>query len=192
MMNVIREMIEETKIGRLRLKYAERVRQAYNEGYKDALLTTADTWDDGWANGYNAAIDIVKSLHYPTVYEQTCDHCESAWPCATIEALKERVDMNKESEILDGGIDIGHSIVESPASFLRRTTSSLLTSIKHRYYEDDICIDCGYAERKGYEDAIRDAIEVIESLWSLDMPDGSPAVYRSDAIASLKDLMEGQ
>lgn len=156
-MNIIREMIEETKIGRLRLKYAERVRQAYDEGYEDALLTTADT--------------------------------------------------------LEGGIGVGHSIVDSPASCIRRTTSALLTSIKHRYDADDVCIDCGYdegerymqpqqntnptrmmlrsAERKAYEDAIKDAIEVIESLWTLDMPDGSPAVYRSDAIASLKDLMEG-
>jgi len=178
-MNIIREMIEETEIGRLRLKYAERVRQAYNEGYEDALLTTADT--------------------------------------------------------LEGGIGVGHSIVESPASSLRRTTSALLTNIKHRYDADDVCIDCGYddgekfkdidymkcddvthdygradicitclvdvvrkesyaqktnptrmmlrsAERKGYENALRDAVEAVKAA----MPDEDEGWEKSIAIGWMR------
>jgi hypothetical protein len=54
--------------------------------------------------------------------------------------------MNKESEILDGVTGVGHSIVDYPASSIRKTTNALLTNIKHHYDEDDVCIDCGYYE----------------------------------------------
>lgn len=58
--------------------------------------------------------------------------------------------MNIESEILEGGIGIDSSISDSPASSLRRTTSALLTNIRHRYDADDVCIDCGYDEGERY------------------------------------------
>jgi len=126
--------------------------------------------------------------------------------------------MNKESEILDGGIGVGHLIVDSPASSLRRTTSALLTNIKHRYDADDVCIDCGYddgerymqpqqntnptrmmlrsAERKGYENALRDAVEAIKAFGALSQyrkelgDDGYPIFWLEsvDAVAAIQAL----
>jgi hypothetical protein len=128
-------------------------------------------------------------------------------------------EMIEETEILNGGIGVGHLIVDSPASSIRRTTSALLTSIKHHYDEDDVCIDCGYdegerymypeesyaqktnptrmmlrsAERKGYENAIRDAIEVVGRIvpvWN-PMVDAS-VVDGNEVMAAIEALQRQQ